>query len=276
MDTSTSVSVPSKNMALDGESLLSWLRREGLAGPDEPVAIHQFAHGQSNPTYKLDVGGGRCRYVLRKQPPGTILKGGAHRVDREATVIRALKGTQVPVPRLFKYVEDHSVVGTAFYLCEHVAGVVYQSPLLESLAPTARTHVYYSAARTLGKIHALDVKAAGLGGFGFARGARYNERQVGTWTKQYRAGVAMYPAAAVSQMDQLADSLVSRLPAGDAHGAYGATAGTSGGPRLVHGDFRLDNLIFHEKANLHHFMFTLTLSLTLTHTQTHIQTHVGP
>lgn len=239
------VMTPSRAMQLPEKDLLNWMQKAGLAGAGagEALTVHQFNHGQSNPTYKLGLSSGR-QYVLRKRPPGKLLKQGAHRVDREAAVLRALQMTAVAVPRLYSYCDDAHVVGTPFYVCELVEGMVYPSPLLESLSPPARSAAYSAMARTLAHIHAVDVRAVGLGHISFAganQGKRYNTRQVRTWTRQYEAGVATHASAQVHEMDTLAALLAQRVPEGDAEGQYG---GRDCGPRLVHGDYRLDNLIF--------------------------------
>lgn len=179
--------------------------------------------GQSNPTYRMRAGS--HDYVLRKKPPGVLLPS-AHAIDREFRVMTALAEAGLAVPRPHLYVEDASVIGTAFYVMPFVNGRVFKDPALPGLSPTDRTAIYDVTGDTLAALHSVDVDAAGLASFGKA--GDYYARQIRRWTEQYRA-VALEPSA---DMEALIQWLPARLPAHEDRS-------------LVHGDFRLENMIFH-------------------------------
>ncbi|MCD0505700.1 phosphotransferase family protein, partial [Bordetella petrii] len=182
-----------------------------------------LAGGQSNPTYLLeDTNGSR---VLRKQPPGNLLPS-AHAIDREYRVMAALAGTAVPVPPMLHYCADSKVIGTPFYLMGYAQGRVFMDPALPGLDPAERGAIYAETGRVLAALHAVKPDQAGLGDYG--RAGDYFARQVARWTRQYR-DTATQPIAA---MDALIDWLPQHLPADD------------GQVCLVHGDYRIDNLIF--------------------------------
>ena len=206
--------------ALDAERLDAWMREQvpGYAGP---LTIRQFKGGQSNPTYELTTPG--RTYVLRRKPPGTLLAS-AHAVDREFRVISALHAQGYPVARPWALGEDDAVIGSMFYVMDKVDGRVLWDLKLPGLTPTQRREIYVAQVETLAALHAFEPEAIGLGDYG--RPGNYFERQVGRWTKQYRAS-EIEPIAA---MDRLIDFLPASLPA-------------QGPTRIVHGDFRLDNLI---------------------------------
>jgi aminoglycoside phosphotransferase (APT) family kinase protein len=193
--------------------------------PDFPegLAIEQFEGGQSNPTFRLTAGG--HHYVLRKQPPGTLLPS-AHQVDREYRVMHALAGTGVPVPRMIALCEDASVIGTKFYVMEWVAGRVFTETRLPSLTPAERGAIYRDLARVLARLHGVDPAAVGLADFG--RPGNYYERQIGRWSKQYQAS----KTEAIEAMDRLMEWLPRNIP------AQGRTV-------VVHGDYRLGNTLIH-------------------------------
>ncbi len=208
--------------AIDPERLADYLRAN-VAPFTGPLAIHQYQGGQSNPTYRITAGDDT--YVLRRKPPGTLLPS-AHAVDREYRVMRALAATGVPVPRMLALCEDASVVGTAFYVMEYVRGRVLWDPTLPGMTREARAAHYDELNRVIATLHNVDYAAIGLGDYG--RPGQYVERQIARWSKQYAAaGIAPIPA-----MDCLLEWLPRHLPPGDE---------TS----IVHGDFRLDNMIFH-------------------------------
>ncbi|THD72932.1 phosphotransferase family protein [Thalassobius vesicularis] len=188
-----------------------------------PVALEQIAGGHSNPTYFMDFGG--ARYVLRKQPPGELLPS-AHAIDREFRVINALAATDVPVPAAPHYCADREVIGTPFYLMERLDGRVFHDNSLPGIAPADRTAMFQSMCDTLAKLHSVDLDAAGLSDFG--RHGDFYTRQIGRWTKQYEAG----KTREIDEIPQLAAWLDAHKPASDE-------------TTLVHGDFRLGNLIFH-------------------------------
>ena len=196
----------------------------------------QFGHGQSNPTYKVDCVRGvsssaspLATYVLRKKPPGKILSS-AHAVEREYAVqkaLGALSSPRVPVPRMATLCEDASVVGTPFYLMSFARGHIFLQPGLESLPSAAhRAAVYDAMADTLGALHRVDPKEAGLEGFG--KPDAYSRRQVERWARQYRESVVTPEPF----MTELIEWLRAHVPPSEPSG------------RIVHGDFRLDNLVF--------------------------------
>jgi aminoglycoside phosphotransferase (APT) family kinase protein len=208
--------------AIDGERLAAWLA-ENVAPLDGPLEIVQFKGGQSNPTYLLAAGA--QRYVLRRKPPGKLLPS-AHAVDREYRVIRALAGSDVPVARALALCEDDAVIGTAFYVMEYVAGRVYWDPQLPELAREGRAAVHDEINRVIAALHSVDFEAVGLGDYG--RSGEYIARQVARWSKQYQAS----ETEKIEAMDRLIAWLPENIPAGDE---------TS----IVHGDYRIDNVIFH-------------------------------
>ena len=206
--------------ALDEAALDLWLKAhvEGYAGP---LTLRQFKGGQSNPTYELVTPTGA--YVLRRKPPGHLLPS-AHAVDREFTVISALHKQGYPVARPHALCMDEGVIGSIFYVMDKVEGRVLWDLKLPGMEPAQRRAIYESQVDTLAALHAFDPAAIGLSDYG--RPGNYFERQVGRWTKQYRASeIDPIPA-----MDRLIEFLPSTLP-------------PDGPTRIVHGDFRLDNMI---------------------------------
>lgn len=186
--------------------------------------IEKFSAGQSNPTYLLTAASGR--YVLRAKPPGKLLKS-AHQVDREFRVMQALAGTDVPVPKVLHLSGEESPIGRMFYVMAHVDGRIFWDPALPEVADNAgRAAIYDAMNETLAALHDVDVEAAGLADFG--RPGSYFERQLSRWTSQYRAS----ETGTVEAMDRLIAWLETHLPADDGRVA------------LVHGDYRLDNMIF--------------------------------
>jgi len=210
---------------LNETALLAWLAQnvEGFAGPLE---VRQFKGGQSNPTYEL-VTPSRS-YVLRRKPPGTLLAS-AHAVDREFAVISALHKQGFPVARPYGLCEDDSVIGSIFYVMEKVEGRIYWDLKLPGLTPEQRREIWFAQVDTLAALHRLDPVAIGLADYG--KPGNYFARQVSRWTKQYRAS----EGEPVPAMDRLIDFLPATLPA-------------EGPSRIVHGDWRLDNMILHPSA----------------------------
>jgi len=208
------------------EASLAGHLRANLDGFGGELTVRQFKGGQSNPTFW--VSDGDRAWVLRKKPPGELLPS-AHAVDREHRVIAALQDTGVPVPRVHLLCEDPAVIGTAFYVMEHVQGRTFWNVQLPGLEPAERAAIYQELARVLAALHGVEQDAVGLGDYG--RPSNYMSRQVARWTRQYRAS----ETEAVASMDALIDWLPAHLP------------GPSGGREtaIAHGDFRLDNLIFH-------------------------------
>ncbi len=184
--------------------------------------LGQFQGGQSNPTFLLTFEGRRL--VLRKKPPGDLLRG-AHQVEREFTVMRALYSSPVPVPKMHILCDDEEVIGTAFFLMDYVPGWLSAEPNLPDFRQSARTPLWLAMARVLGSLHEVDWRAAGLESFGKPEG--YVARQLKTWTRQYEASKTQEMPA----MDKLIAKLQAHLPEDEA-----AT--------IVHGDFRPGNMIF--------------------------------
>ena len=194
---------------------------DGFAGP---VTAKKFTTGQSNPTFLLATESGK--YVLRQKPPGNLLKS-AHAVDREFRIQRALAATDVPVARMLHLCEDETVIGSVFYVMEFMDGRIFWDPALPDMTADARGRVYDEMNRVLATIHEVDVEAVGLGDYG--RPGDYFARQLSRWTGQYR----LSETESITEMDQLIAWLEANLPADD--GLVG----------IVHGDYRIDNLLFH-------------------------------
>ena len=233
LDPAAATRTPPPALALDLPALASFLASSVPGYPaTAPLAASQFAHGQSNPTYLLTAGGWRA--VLRKRPPGRTLPG-AHAVEREAAVLAGLDGSPVPAPALLALAEDPAILGTPFYVMAFVPGLVLADPALPALRPEARAGVYGAAAATLAAIHRVDVGSrpplARLARGGSSAG--YAARTVATWGRQFGA-VARPGSPAAGLMARLSSWLACHVPPSD-----GATL-----PTLVHGDYRLDNLIF--------------------------------
>ncbi len=208
---------------INEQRLASYLETH-LYGFKGPLVATKFAGGQSNPTFKIESASGV--YVLRRQPPGQLLKS-AHAVDREYRVLAALRDTDVPVAAVYHLCEDVDVVGSIFYLMEYCDGNVHWSAALESLNSNAqRTQCYKEMNRILAAIHSVDVRAVGLTDFG--KSGNYFQRQFDRWSAQYRASELSY----IAEMEELMSWLSQSVPEDD------------GRVSLVHGDFRLDNLMF--------------------------------
>ncbi|WP_459615972.1 phosphotransferase [Bordetella sp. 2513F-2] len=206
------------------DALSGYLARQGLVDATAGLHLRRLSGGQSNPTFLLEAGGRRM--VLRKQPPGKLLPS-AHAIDREFRVIGALRGTAVPVPRALHYCADPAVVGTPFYLMSHADGRTFMDPALPGLAPAERAAVYAETGRVLAALHALEPASLGLEDYG--RHGDYFGRQVSRWSRQYRETQTQR----IPAMDALIDWLPRHMPQDD------------GQTRLVHGDYRIDNLVFH-------------------------------
>ncbi|CAN0877371.1 Probable acyl-CoA dehydrogenase IBR3 [Linum grandiflorum] len=223
----------------DRNALFRYVSAHVAGFPDSPASsftVKQFGHGQSNPTFLLEAGAGASlkRYVLRKKPSGQLLQS-AHAVDREYQVLRALgENTQVPVPKVFCLCMDSSVIGTAFYIMEYLEGRIFIDPRLPGVAPESRRAIYRETARALAALHSVDVDAIGLKKYG--RLDNYCKRQVERWAKQYMASTGEGKSPRYERMLELVDWLRQHIPTED-------SLGTAGG--LVHGDFRIDNLVFH-------------------------------
>jgi aminoglycoside phosphotransferase (APT) family kinase protein len=206
----------------DRERLALFLR-ERIGAFSDAVGVEQFAGGQSNPTYLVSVGSDR--YVLRRKPPGTLLPS-AHAVDREYRVMHALAASGVPVPKVFALCDDPAVIGTEFFLMEYVPGRVFWDATLPGVAPRERAALYDELNRVIAALHGVDHAAVGLVDYG--RPGDYLRRQIARWTRQYRAA-ATEP---IDAMERLIEWLPENVPASDE-------------TTIVHGDFRIDNVIFH-------------------------------
>ncbi len=203
--------------------LAEWMAAhvDGFRGP---LTLHRLSGGQSNPTWRIEAPGGR--YVLRQKPLGKVLPS-AHQVDREFRVMRALGATDVPVPRVLALCEDDGVMGSMFFVMEHLDGRVLFDPRLPGMTPGERTAIFEAMNDAIARISLVDPVAVGLADFG--RQGGYVERQVARWTKQYRASETRQ----IPAMEALIDWLPANLPTAPEE------------VRIAHGDFRLDNLILH-------------------------------
>ena len=195
-------------------------RLEGFRGP---LQVEQFKGGQSNPTYRITAGG--KRYALRRKPPGKLLPS-AHAVDREFKVIKALHSVGFPVARPYVLCEDDAVIGTAFYLMDCIEGRILWDQSLPGMSRAERRAIWEELNRVIALLHSIDYEAVGLGDFGKA--GSYIERQVGRWSKQYIAS----ETEKIEAMDNLIAWLPRNIPAADE-------------TTIVHGDYRLDNTVFH-------------------------------
>ncbi len=207
---------------LDAETVERYLARH-VPGFRGPLQVQKTPTGQSNPTFILSSPSGR--YVLRRKPPGQLLKS-AHAVDREFRVQRALAGTDVPVAQMHVLCEDESVIGSMFYVMECVDGEVHFDPRLPGKDDATRAAMFDDMNRVLAALHDVDYKAVGLEDFG--RPGSYFARQLSRWTQQYRAS----ETETIADMDALIAWLEANMPADD-----GLTT-------LVHGDYRIDNMIY--------------------------------
>jgi aminoglycoside phosphotransferase (APT) family kinase protein len=208
----------------DADALATYLSQQvpGFAGP---LRVEQFKGGQSNPTFKLTTPS--ATYVMRAKPgPAAKLLPSAHQIDREYRVMAALAGTEVPVARMLTLCEDEAVIGRAFFVMQFVEGRVLWDPTLPGASNAERCAIYEEMNRTIAALHRLDPAAIGLADYG--KPGNYFERQIGRWTKQYRAS----ETERIEAMEQLMDWLPANIPPGEDSG-------------IVHGDYRLDNIIFH-------------------------------
>ena len=228
MEHFTGTKAPSGAHAFDVAALQAYLQIHlpGFAGP---LTVEQFKGGQSNPTYKLVTPG--ATYAMRSKPgPAAKLLPSAHAIEREFRVMGALAATDVPVPRMHLLCDDEAVIGRAFYVMEFVAGRVLWDQALPGMTAAQRAAIYDEMNRVIAALHRLDPAAVGLADYG--RPGNYFERQIGRWTKQYQASVTGPNDA----MDRLIEWLPAHIPASGRDESMVS---------VVHGDYRLDNLIFH-------------------------------
>ena len=210
----------------DTSALDAWAsaRLKGYVGPSQ---ARKFADGQSNPTYLIATPG--ARYVLRRKPPGKLLRS-AHMVEREYRALAALAASGFPAPRALALCEDESVVGSVFYLMSHIDGRIFWDPAMPGSTREERAGVYDAMNEALARLHAIDVAAAGLGDYG--KPGNYFARQLQRWSEQYRAS----ETDEIADMNRLIAWLGAHAPADDGRVA------------LVHGDWRIDNMIFANDA----------------------------
>lgn len=209
--------------SLDLAAVDAWCR-DNVPGFEGPIELHKFEVGQSNPTFRLTTPTGT--YVLRRKPPGTLLKS-AHAVDREFRVQRALADTDVPVARMHALCQDDTVIGSMFYVMDCVNGRRFEDPTLPELPIGGRISFLDEMNRVLAAVHDVDINAVGLSGYGPE--GNYYERQISRWSKQYYAS----KTDEWQDMEALIAWLGASIPADD------------GQRTLVHGDFRIDNMLFH-------------------------------
>src|SRR5438477_2709532 len=213
-----------EHQPFDLGALEGYLRYHGFSGP---LTVRQFKGGQSNPTYLIS--GGEGRHVLRAKPgPAAKLLPSAHAVEREFRVITALRQAGIPAPRTYCLCEDESVIGRTFYVMEYVEGRVLWDQSLPDMTPPERAAIYDEMNRVIAALHRVDYTAAGLSDYG--KPGNYFARQIGRWSKQYRAS----ETERIEPMDALIEWLPENIPEGDE-------------TTVVHGDYRMDNLIFHPR-----------------------------
>lgn len=213
--------------AFDTNALTLWLA-QNLPGFEGPVTVEMFKGGQSNPTYKLITP--KTSYVMRAKPgPVAKLLPSAHAVEREFAVMQGLQGTAVPVPQMHCLCEDESIIGRAFYVMEFMQGRVLWDQSLPGMSREQRAAIYNEMNRVIAALHCVKFADRGLSGYG--RPGNYFERQIGRWSKQYIASVT----APIPEMDQLMEWLPLNIP---------AMARDESMVSIVHGDYRLDNLVF--------------------------------
>ena len=210
--------------SFDTEALSEYLEKE-VEGFQGPLTAEKFADGQSNPTFLLKSKSGN--YVLRRKPPGQLLQS-AHAVDREYRVLKALQNSAVPVARALHLCDDDNIIGSMFYVMSFEGGSIHWDPSLPQFNSQQRNDLYREMIRVMAAIHSLDIEAADLADYG--RPGNYFERQINRWSKQYKAS----ETERIEDMETLMQWLADNMPADD------------GQVSLIHGDYRLDNIIFHE------------------------------
>lgn len=214
--------------AFDTDALTGWMKQH-VDGFEGPVQVEMFKGGQSNPTYKLITPG--KSYVMRAKPgPVAKLLPSAHAIEREYRVMKGLAGTDVPVPHMYALCEDESIIGRAFYIMEFMEGRVLWDQSLPGMTPAQRAEIYDEMNRVIAALHKVKFVEKGLADYG--KSGNYFERQIGRWSKQYVASVTQ----PIPEMDQLMAWLPANMP---------ASAMDESRVSIVHGDYRLDNLMFH-------------------------------
>ena len=214
--------------AFDVAALERWMTAN-VADFNGPITVEMFKGGQSNPTYKLLTP--NQSYVMRAKPgPVAKLLPSAHAVEREFAVMRGLAGTDVPVPKMHALCEDESIIGRAFYIMECIGGRVLWDQSLPGMTPDERGAIYREMNRVQAALHTVDFAKQGLAGYG--KPGNYFERQIGRWSKQYQASVTQ----PIEEMDRLIEWLPANIP---------VSGRDESKISIVHGDYRLDNLMFH-------------------------------
>ena len=218
----------SEQHAFDTAALSAWLQ-QNLEGFEGPLSVEMFKGGQSNPTYKLITP--RQSYVMRAKPgPVAKLLPSAHAIEREFAVMSGLAATSVPVPRMYALCEDESIIGRAFYIMECMQGRVLWDQSLPGMQPAECAAIFDETNRVISALHSVKFAQQGLANYG--KPGNYFERQIGRWSKQYQASITQ----PIPEMDQLMAWLPAHMP---------ASARDESRVSIVHGDFRLDNLMFH-------------------------------
>jgi aminoglycoside phosphotransferase (APT) family kinase protein len=205
------------------ENVLSEYLAANLPGFKQPLKVDQFEGGQSNPTFLLT--GGGSKFVLRKKPPGKLLPS-AHQVEREYRVMQALEKTKVPVPKMLHLCEDDTLIGTPFFVMAYVPGRVLGDLTLPGMNPRERRAIYFDMIRVLAALHAVNYLKLGLENYG--KPGNYFSRQIGRWSKQYVAA----KTDEIDSMEKLMQYLPANVPEDDTC-------------CIVHGDFRMENMLFH-------------------------------
>lgn len=205
------------------EARLERYLREHMSDFRGPLTVRQFVGGQSNPTFLIETPD--ARFVMRKKPPGALLPS-AHAVEREYRIIKALAATDVPVPHVHLLCEDAGVIGTAFFVMDFVEGRIMRDPMMPDSTPAERAACYDSMNDVLARLHKVDFRAVGLGDYG--RPQAYVQRQLARWTRQYEAS----KTDEIPEMDRLIEWLHAHIPANDE-------------TTIAHGDYRIENMIFH-------------------------------
>ena len=218
----------SEKQAFDVVALSAWLDKN-LPGFCGPLTVESFKGGQSNPTYKLNTP--TQSYVMRAKPgPVAKLLPSAHAIEREFAVMSGLQGTDVPVPRMYCLCEDETIIGRAFYVMEFMPGRILWDQTLPGMSTQERGAIYNEMNRVIAALHTVKFAERGLAAYG--KPGNYFERQIGRWSKQYVASITQ----PIPEMDQLMDWLPQHIP---------AMARAEHMVSIVHGDYRLDNLMFH-------------------------------
>lgn len=218
----------SEKQAFDVIALSAWLDKN-LPGFCGPLTVESFKGGQSNPTYKLNTPA--QSYVMRAKPgPVAKLLPSAHAIEREFAVMSGLQGTDVPVPRMYCLCEDEAIIGRAFYVMEFMPGRILWDQTLPGMSTQERGAIYNEMNRVIAALHTVKFAERGLAAYG--KPGNYFERQIGRWSKQYVASITQ----PIPEMDRLMDWLPQHIP---------AMARAEHMVSIVHGDYRLDNLMFH-------------------------------